>query len=108
LLVSALRNLFDNALKHGISNTAIHAQITQESSGVGFRVSNETSGLTRQECEQAVQRFWRKSNSAPGSGLGLSIVSMIAQKYGGSFTFAPGAQGGIEATLVFPKHATKA
>lgn len=102
LLVSALRNLLDNALRHS-SAGAIVLHIKRSSGGqVLFHVMDEGPGLTLADCAQAAQRFWRRGTSSQGCGLGLSIVSEIAHRYGGSFHLQPRKPRGLSALLTLP------
>lgn len=110
LLVSALRNLLENALRYADtraadgSPTPVHLGLRQvatlppslvESAAmvgkiaaapcgyVEFTVADQGAGLSAADCEVAVQRFWRKQHQAHGSGLGLAIVQRIARCSGG-------------------------
>jgi len=103
LLVSALRNLLDNALRYSPPSSAV--QLRVEPAGddrVCFRVLDEGPGLNDAECEQAVERFWRRSAGNQGSGLGLSIVRSIADRYGGELRLRRRAGRGLEACLFMP------
>lgn len=103
LLVSALRNLLDNALRYSSAHSRVRLRVEPQGlHAVSFRVVDEGPGLSEADCEQAVQRFWRRNASSHGSGLGLSIVNEIARRYGGSFHLEPGASAGLVAQLVLP------
>ena len=102
LLVSALRNLLDNALRHTAQATTVLLQIRQVDQRVEFAVLDEGPGMTAAESLQAPQRFWRRSGGTPGSGLGLSIVQAIARHHGGELRLEPRPSGGLQATLAFP------
>lgn len=56
-------------------------------------VRDQGPGLTADECGHALKRFWRKSGSDPGSGLGLTIVHRIAESAGGTLVLEPGTPG---------------
>lgn len=104
LLNSALRNLLDNALRHG-GDGPILLQVTGPTQGmVRFCVADQGPGLTDAECACAVERFWRRGSAVGGSGLGLSIVNAIAARYGGSLVLRRGRAGGLEAHLNFPSY----
>lgn len=106
LLVSALRNLLDNALRHSPGAGSVVLQIERLPGRVAFCVLDEGPGMTEAEVTQAAQRFWRHSNSNGngdfGSGLGLSIVDAIARRYGGELRLTPRPVAGLEARLCFP------
>jgi two-component system sensor histidine kinase QseC len=103
LLVSALRNLLDNALRYSPPQSTVRLGVERhDGHSVRFRVTDEGPGLSPADCSQAVQRFWRRGASSHGSGLGLSIVSEIARRHGGSFHLEPGPAAGLVANLVLP------
>ena len=102
LLTCAVTNLLDNALRHYWGSTAITIALRLcEGASVDISVRDHGPGLTEQECTQALQRFWRKGGSGPGSGLGLTIARRIAESAGGSLHLAP-AQPGLLARLQLP------
>lgn len=112
LLTCAITNLIDNALRHHRGAEPVnvtlqwHADAAQpgDLGRVEMCVHDQGPGLTAQECEQAMQRFWRKSGSGPGSGLGLTIVRRIAESVGGTLVLEPGAPG-LLARLSLPAQA---
>jgi signal transduction histidine kinase len=84
LLLEALSNLVDNAIKFtppgGRVEVAIHAQ--QE--GARIDVTDTGPGIPAEERDAVLKRFFRGSTSqaAPGSGLGLSLVAAIVKLHG--------------------------
>jgi signal transduction histidine kinase len=103
LLRIALRNLLDNALRHGGSNKAVKLCISQPTGvQVLFSVNDQGRGLNEQERAQALQRFWRHSPGTIGSGLGLPIVQAIAERHSGTLELCPIATGGLSANLTLP------
>ncbi len=117
LLVSALRNLLDNALRHSPRPGSVVLQIEQLARQVVFCILDDGPGMNAAELAQAAQRFWRRgggSGSGSGSddgdgasGLGLSIVDAIARRYGGELRLAPRQGRGLEARLCFPADSTE-
>jgi len=104
LLVSALRNLLDNALQHAQANTPVGLRIVRSGKQLQFSILDEGPGMTATELAQAKQRFWRRDPRKTGSGLGLSIVEAIARRYHGSLELLPRAGVGMEARLSLPAH----
>ena len=102
LLVSALRNLLDNALRHTSAGKIVLSVECSNGGQVRFRVTDEGPGLTSADCAQAAQRFWRRGTSSQGCGLGLSIVSEIAHRHGGAFRLEPRKPRGLSALLTLP------
>ena len=107
LLTGAVSNLLDNALRHHQGEGPVLAtlQWAEDAAGaaVEIRVRDQGPGLSPAECAQAAQRFWRKTASGPGCGLGLTIVHRIAESVGGTLVLAP-AHPGLEARLHLPLH----
>ena len=66
-----------------------------------IQVRDHGPGLSADECDQALQRFWRKTSTTQGSGLGLTIVQRIAESAGGQLHLAPAAPG-LAVTLTLP------
>ncbi len=106
LLVSALRNLLDNALRHSPRQSTVVLRIERLPGHVAFCVLDEGPGMSAAEVVQAAQRFWRRGSGSVdgdiGSGLGLSIVDAIARRYGGELHLEPRQVVGMEARLCFP------
>jgi signal transduction histidine kinase len=80
LLFDAISNLVDNAIKHG---GAGDVRVTVRSNGqdVTISVADRGPGIPRQERQHVLKRFYRieRSRSSPGSGLGLSLVAVVAR-----------------------------
>lgn len=106
MLVSALRNLLENALRCAPADTMVTLRIEQiENDMIRFSVLDEGPGLSEAECALALQRFWRRGVASMGSGLGLSIVNAIAGHSGGKLHLYPRGERGLVAQLTLPsKH----
>jgi signal transduction histidine kinase len=90
LLFQAVRNLAENAIAHTPSGTTV--EIVVDDSGK-VRVLDRGPGVPKADRELIFRRFWRRDRSrTTGAGLGLAIVSRIAEAHGGSITVedAPG------------------
>jgi signal transduction histidine kinase len=66
-------------------------------------VEDDGPGLTPQEREAVVRRGARLDESAPGSGLGLSIIDELARAYGGSLKLGEARLGGLLVELDLPR-----
>jgi two-component system OmpR family sensor kinase len=98
----AVRNLVENALKHGAPDRPVHVLVDD---GGTVRVRNAGGVLDEAELARLGQPFVRGATTADGSGLGLSIVRSILEQAGGKLVLqspAPGASDGFEAALVLP------
>lgn len=96
----ALANLVDNALRHtdGRVSLAVHVQRTS----LTLRVRDQGAGVPDDELPRLVEPFYRPATStAPGIGLGLSLVEVIAQALDGELELRNTGTG-LEATLRLP------
>ncbi len=79
LLTILIRNLIDNAIKYSGDNSKIKIKIITKDSEVIFIISDTGPGLPNDLKERIFDRFYRVPGTlASGSGLGLSIVKLIA------------------------------
>ncbi len=104
-LEQALGNLVDNALRHGGGRVNLRAAAVDGT--VELHVEDEGHGFPPAFLERAFERFSRPQpgREGSGSGLGLSIVRMIAEAHGGIADAANGAAGGADVWLVLPRGA---
>ncbi len=106
LLIEAVANLVDNAIKFTPPGGTISIAVTREAGGPALRVIDFKPGVPPGERGLVLRRFYRadKSRKVPGHGLGLNLVSAIAALHdcqlriddgpGGVFTLACRAQQG--------------
>ncbi|WP_028694447.1 ATP-binding protein [Pseudomonas cremoricolorata] len=92
LAVTALRNLLDNALRHGGQQAPVELEVQMSEGEVGFVVRDHGPGIANADLQHLTERFWRHSQSA-GCGLGLAIVEAIAQRCAGQLRFDNQADG---------------
>jgi signal transduction histidine kinase len=83
LLRRVLRNLLDNAARHGAPPTRVH--IAPSSGGAVIRVWDHGPGIAPAELESVFRPFYRPADAASrsGTGLGLALVRQIARLHGG-------------------------
>jgi signal transduction histidine kinase len=101
LAATALRNVLDNALRHGAHGAPVVLRIAPAEGSVTFIVEDRGPGLSDADLGKAGQRFWRTGNGQ-GSGLGLSIVNAIVTRYGGTWELAPRSGGGLAVRITLP------
>ena len=103
LLLAALQNLIDNAMRYAPADTPLIVRIERQSdAAMQISVLDEGPGLDAEDRIQAVSRFWRGHPKIPGYGLGLSIVEAIARRHGGTLELLERSGGGLEVRLVLP------
>ena len=66
-------------------------------------VEDDGPGLTPQERETVVRRGARLDESAPGSGLGLSIIDELSRAYGGTLRLGEARLGGLLVEMDLPR-----
>lgn len=100
-----VRNLVDNALRHGAEGGHVHVSVHADGADAVLEVSDAGRGVAPELLSRLGQRFQRADDAAaPGSGLGLSIVLRVAALHGGHVSFAAtGPDGrGFRATVKLP------
>jgi signal transduction histidine kinase len=83
LLRRLLRNLLENARRHGVPPTQVRLQ--REGNVVVLKVWDNGPGPAPAEFEQVFTPFYRRrtGHNSTGNGLGLSLVRQIARRHGG-------------------------
>ena len=66
-------------------------------------VEDDGPGLAADKRLEVLRRGARLDESAPGSGLGLSIVDELVRAYGGSVTLSASAMGGLMLEIALPR-----
>lgn len=101
-LLEIAGNAVENACKWGRSKVRIRADAATEER---FRllVEDDGPGLPPERREEVVQRGTRLDESAPGSGLGLSIIDELARAYGGSLVLSDSPLGGLRLEADLPR-----
>ena len=107
LVGQAVANMIDNALKYGAPTNGHAGQILLRVARVGraieIAVSDRGPGICEADRARVLKRFVRleSSRSAPGSGLGLSLVSAVARLHGGTVRLEDNAPG-LRIVLALP------
>ena len=98
-LERAVANLLDNAVKYG-GGDPVDVHVADGA----VTVRNRGPGIAQEHLPHVFDRFYRapEARSAPGSGLGLSIVRQVAEAHGGTVTAANAEGGGAVFTLRLP------
>jgi two-component system sensor histidine kinase MtrB len=98
----ALVNLLDNADTHGGGATAV--EVREVGDFVQVRVVDRGPGVPVAERDRVFDRFVRVGSrgSAPGSGLGLSLVSETSKAHGGSVWCEETPGGGATFVIALP------
>jgi signal transduction histidine kinase len=92
LLLEAVANLVDNAIKFTPEGGRVSIELVRGDNETIVRVSDTGCGISEQEREAVLRRFYRsdKVRSTPGVGLGLSLVAAIIKLHGFKLAIHPG------------------
>ncbi|MEN4919200.1 sensor histidine kinase [Achromobacter spanius] len=96
MLRIALRNLLANADRHCADGGTVRVDVRAEGALLLIAVSNPGSHIVPAEQERLFQKYYRGQNALrhPGAGLGLYLVSSIAERLGGAVSLT--SAGGDE------------
>jgi two-component system sensor histidine kinase SenX3 len=113
LLVTALRNLLENAVAYSPDKTRVG--ITTRRAGrdaVEISVADQGIGIPERDLERIFERFYRvdaaRSRATGGTGLGLAIVKHVTAAHGGKVTVVSKEGAGSTFTLRLPVRPTNA
>ncbi|ANN15928.1 hypothetical protein SD37_09920 [Amycolatopsis orientalis] len=98
LLGQAVRNLVDNAVRHG-GGTPVSVTVAEGRTSV----RDHGPGVAAADRERMFERT--VAGEGGGTGIGLSIVRWVAELHGGSARLLAADGGGTVAELVLPVHA---
>lgn len=99
LLMTLIRNLVENALRHGGAGE-VRVNVSGEGDEVVLSVADDGPGIPPEERERVFDRFYRATGSDQrGSGLGLSIVKRIVELHGGAVELGGGEGGGVRVVV---------
>jgi len=87
LLRLAFRNVLENAIQHSAEGETVQCTLHSASNGFGVSISDQGPGIKRDDYERVTERFYRGGENSHGSGLGLSIVSMVVERLQGTLSF---------------------
>jgi signal transduction histidine kinase len=103
-LLEVAGNVLENACKWSRGRVRVRAT-PQPDRTDQFRliVEDDGPGLPPERRAEVMQRGARLDESAPGSGLGLSIVDELARAYGGDVVLDSSPMNGLRVTVRLPR-----
>jgi signal transduction histidine kinase len=108
LILQAVVNLIENAIKYSTAGGAIHLRARREGPTVALEVADEGPGISESDLPFVFDRFYRAgehSRRVKGSGLGLTIVKGFVELCGGSVSVSS-SPGGTAFRIALPADAT--
>jgi signal transduction histidine kinase len=102
LLFDAISNLVDNAIRHGGPGD-VQVTVRNDDEGPTLSVADRGPGIPLEERKHVLKRFYRieRSRSNPGSGLGLSLVAVVARLHRAHLAMEDNGPG-LKIQLRFP------
>ncbi|WP_329570693.1 sensor histidine kinase [Kitasatospora sp. NBC_01266] len=97
LLAQAVRNLVENALRHG-GGTPVEVSVTAGR----VAVRDHGPGVPAKDRTRVFERRVTGAAST-GTGTGLAIVRWVAELHGGTAQLSPAPGGGLQAELLLPE-----
>ncbi|MFH2040799.1 MAG: HAMP domain-containing sensor histidine kinase [Chloroflexota bacterium] len=104
LLILAIHNLLDNAIKFTRPGDTIEMRAFEDNSGVVLEVADTGPGIPVEDQDHVWEELYR-GNSArgiPGSGLGLALTQAIIFRHGGTINLRSRAGEGTVFTVRLP------
>lgn len=111
LLHRMVYNLAENAVKYNRPGGNITLSTIAKGGRLGIEVSDTGIGMDEETVKHIFEPFYRadqsRSQKIPGSGLGLSIVRLIAERMGGQLTVKSEPGRGTTVGFLFPESAKR-
>jgi len=107
LLVTAVRNLLENAVVYSPERTRVVVCVKKlGDGGLEISVTDQGIGIPERDMERIFERFYRvdpaRSRATGGTGLGLAIVKHVTAAHGGRVTVRSVEGAGSTFTLWLP------
>ncbi|MEV0974317.1 sensor histidine kinase [Microtetraspora glauca] len=107
LVERLVQNLVENAIRHNHAGGEVWVSTRRRTDRVELVVSNTGLPVPRYEIETIFEPFRRlhgdRLRSDRGSGLGLSIVRVVAEAHDGTVTAEPREEGGLTIAVELPQ-----
>ncbi|MCU4159098.1 HAMP domain-containing histidine kinase [Acidiphilium sp. AL] len=106
MIQQAIANLLENALKFSPAGCRVSISARMDATHIEIHIADQGAGIPETDRPRATERFYRaeSARSTPGSGLGLALVSAIANLHGGILRLDDNRPG-LRAVLVLPRRA---
>ena len=99
-------NLIENGIKYNLPGGKLHVTLTRQEDTAILQVSDTGVGIPEESLGQIFERFYRvdkaRARKSGGSGLGLSIVKSMVERYDGQIHVSSTVGAGSVFTVKFP------
>jgi two-component system sensor histidine kinase PhoQ len=100
--IEIVGNIMDNACKHCHGRVRVSARETDDSNELMITIDDDGPGIPETERARLLKRRVRGDSRTEGQGIGLAVVTDIAESYGGSLTIGDADMGGARVTVRLP------
>jgi PAS domain S-box-containing protein len=94
--------LVENAVKYSPAGAVVRLEARARPDAVEVTVSDEGSGIPESEVDRIFDKFYRASETQPGTGLGLFIAQGLVSAMGGRIWVRSKEGGGSRFTFALP------
>jgi PAS domain S-box-containing protein len=112
LLRQVVLNLVSNAIKYTRPAGEVAIRLTRDGTTASWTVRDSGIGIPREAQRRLFEKFYRAENvltvETEGTGLGLYLVRLIVEQWGGSVTCDSDVGRGSTFTVTFPTPETRA
>ena len=108
LLMSLVRNVVENAVRHNTAGGALSARTGEGAGAAWIEIENDGEPIAAERLPQLFEPFTRLRRIAGadrGSGLGLAIVQTVAVAHDGHVVAEPRSGGGLRVRVELPRPA---
>lgn len=106
-LMTAIRNLVDNAVSYSPENTVVGIGMKSVKGLARISITDQGPGIAYEDQERVFERFYRvdaaRSRQTGGTGLGLSIVKHVVANHGGEVSLWSRLGSGSTFTVKLPE-----
>jgi two-component system, OmpR family, sensor histidine kinase KdpD len=108
LLVQAIVNLLDNAIKYSPPDSSVDINARVEADAIIVEVADRGEGIPPRDLDRIFEKFYRAQGpeKASGTGLGLSITRGIVEAHGGRVSAQNRLGGGVVFRIEIPVQET--
>jgi signal transduction histidine kinase len=105
ILSMMLKRIIENAVKfhnYTMPGSYVNIKITEEKNGLNISIIDNGTGIKEDLNEKVFEMFYRANSETGGSGLGLYLVKIAAEKLGGKVNLKSKEQMGTTVNVFLP------
>lgn len=106
-LSQMISNLIENAVKYSGDSVEITVACRSDAGGMYITISDTGNGIAESDIKRIFDKFYRSASAmqsgAPGVGLGLTYVRLLAESHGGTVKVTSREGKGSTFTIILPQ-----